>query len=158
MSYLVPQPLMCQASRLLRQGQRQPDTWFSPADFHRHLLYAQTFVQEAGVRMAAWQIPLGNTLMRSMNNTWGHFQDNRVQWLLMSRAHLQAYIDAGYVGFLFGGGANGTTCACDAQNDGTTNPPPINGNNRPSLSADDDGGLFRSLVRAYYQDPQPLPP
>src|SRR5436190_2149648 len=59
-----------------------PNTWMKPADFHRHLLYAQTFVRLAGVRIVAWQIPLGNTLMRAMNNTWDHFQDNRVQWLL----------------------------------------------------------------------------
>ena len=57
-------------------------TWFKPADFHRHLLYAQTFVRLTGLRMAAWQIPLGNTLMRAMDDTWGHYQDNRVQWLL----------------------------------------------------------------------------
>ena len=57
-------------------------TWFTPADFHRHLLYGATFVKLAGLRMAAWQIPLGNTLMSAMDNTWGHFQDNRVQWLL----------------------------------------------------------------------------
>jgi hypothetical protein len=127
-----------------------PNTWFQPADFHRHLLYGKTFVRLAGVRLAAWQIPLGNTLMRAMDDTWGHYQDNRVQWLAGSRSHLAAYVAAGYVGFLFGGGADGTTCACDAQGDGVTNPPPIDGNTRPSLTADDDGGLFRSLVRSYY--------
>jgi hypothetical protein len=101
--------------------------------------------------MAAWQIPLGNTLMRAMNNTWGHFQDNRVQWLLgaQGRAHLRAYARAGFVAFLFGGGADGTTCACDARHDGVTNPKPIGGNTRKSLSADDDGGYFRSRARAY---------
>ena len=75
-------------------------TWFMPADFHRHLLYGATFVKLAGLRMAAWQIPLGNTLMSAMDNTWGHFQDNRVQWLLGDggRAHLRAYVNAGYRG------------------------------------------------------------
>jgi len=132
-------------------------TWFTPADFHRHLLYGQTFVRLTGLRMVAWQIPLGNTLMRAMDDTWGHYQDNRVQWLLGARAHLRAYVAAGYVGFLFGGGADGTTCACDARHDGVTNPAPIDGNTRPSLSADDDGGLFRSLARAYYRTgAQPL--
>jgi hypothetical protein len=128
-------------------------TWFTPADFHRHLLYGATFVKLAGIRMVAWQIPLGNTLMSAMDDTWGHFQDNRVQWLLgdQSRAHLRAYEAAGYVGFLFGGGAGGTTCACDADKDGITNPAPIDGNTRPSLSADDDGGYFRAQARAYYK-------
>jgi hypothetical protein len=131
-----------------------PNTWFTPADFHRHLLYAQTFVQLAGVRMVAWQIPLGNTVMRAMDNTWDHFQDNRVQWLLgpSGRAHLRAYVAAGFVGFLFGRGADGATCACDAANDGVTNPAPINGNVRASLSADDDGGYFKAQARAYYRD------
>jgi hypothetical protein len=130
-----------------------PNTWFTPADFHRHLLYAQTFVRLTGVRMVAWQIPLGNTVMRAMNNTWDHFQDNRVEWLLgpASRAHLKAYAAAGFVGFMFGGGADGTTCACDAAKDGITNPDPVNGNTRPSLTADDDGGYFKAQARAYYR-------
>jgi len=132
--------------------QNNPKTWMKPADFRRHLLYAQTFVELAGVRMVAWQIPLGNTLMRAMNNTWDHFQDNRVQWLLGagSRARLRAYAAAGFAGFLFGRGADGATCACDAAKDGTTNPPPVNGNTRRSLSADDDGGYFKAQARAYY--------
>jgi hypothetical protein len=137
-----------------------PNTWFKPADFHRHLLYAQTFVRLAGVRMVAWQIPLGNTLMRAMNNTWDHFQDNRVQWLLGdgSRSRLRAYVAAGFVGFLFGRGADGATCACDAAKDGVTNPAPINGNSRPSLSADDDGGYFKAQARSYYRaGARPLP-
>jgi hypothetical protein len=133
--------------------QGNPKTWFKPADFARHLLYAKTFVQLAGVRMVAWQIPLGNTVMRAMNNTWDHFQDNRVQWLLGpgSRAHLQAYAAAGFAGFLFGRGADGATCACDAAKDGVTNPAPINGNTRPSVSADDDGGYFKQQAAAYYR-------
>jgi hypothetical protein len=133
--------------------QGNPRTWFTPADFHRHLLYGRTFVSLAGLRLAAWQIPLGNTVMRAMDNTWGHFQDNRVQWLLgaQGRTHLTAYATAGYVAFLFGGGADGTTCACDARHDGVTNPKPIDANTRPSLSADDDGGYFRAQTRAYYR-------
>ena len=54
------------------------------------------------------------------------------------------------IAYLFGGGAAGTTCACDARHDGITNPPAINGNTRRSLSADDDGGLFRELARRFY--------
>ena len=130
-----------------------PKTWFTAADFHRHLLYGATFVRLAGLRMVAWQIPLGNTVMRAMNDTWDHYQDNRVQWLLGegSRGHLRAYVAAGYAGFLFGRGADGATCACDAAGDGVTNPAPIDGNVRPSLSADDDGGYFKAQVLAYYR-------
>ena len=106
-----------------------------------------------GLRMVAWQIPLGNTVMRAMNNTWDHFQDNRVQWLLGpgGRAHLRAYAAAGFAGFLFGRGADGATCACDAAKDGVTNPAPINGNTQPSVSADDDGGYFKQQAAAYYR-------
>jgi hypothetical protein len=39
---------------------------------------------------------------------------------------------------------------CDSANDGVTDPPAINGNTRASLSADDDGGYFRSVAAAYY--------
>jgi hypothetical protein len=129
-----------------------PKTWFTPADFRRHLLYAQTFVRLAGVRMVGWQIPLGNTVMRAENNTWDHFQDNRVQWLLGagSRPRLAQYVAAGFAGFMFGRGADGNTCACDAAKDGVTNPAPINGNTRPSLSADDDGGYFKAQAQSYY--------
>jgi hypothetical protein len=128
-----------------------PNTWFEPADFARHLLYGKTFVAAAGVRLVAWQIPLGNSVMRAESNTWNHFQDNRVEWLLGSRAHLRAYAAAGYAAFMFGRGADGNTCACDAAGDGVTNPSPINGNTRSSLSADDDGGYFKAQARAYYR-------
>jgi hypothetical protein len=133
--------------------ENNPNTWFKPADFQRHLLYGATFVKLTGLRMVAWQIPLGNTIMRAEDDTSGHYQDNRVQWLLGTgnRAHLRAYVNAGYIGFLFGGGASGTTCACDADHDGITNPAPIDGNTKASLSADDDGGYFRAQVRAYYR-------
>ena len=132
------------------QQQGNANTWFTPADFHRHLLYGATFVQNAKLRMVAWQIPLGNTFL---DDTWTHYRDNRVQWLLGagSRAHLQAYVAAGYAGFLFGRGADGATCACDAAKDGITNPAPIDGNTRLSLSADDDGGYFKAQARAYYR-------
>jgi hypothetical protein len=64
--------------------------------------------------------------------------------------HLTEYVDAGVIAFLFGRGADGVTCACDANKDGVTNPPPINGNALESLSADDDGGFFRWKARDYY--------
>jgi hypothetical protein len=105
--------------------QGNPNTWFTPADFHRHLLYGQTFARLTRLRMVAWQIPLGNM---SLDDTWGHYRDNRVEWLLgpSARAHLRAYAAAGYVGFLFGGGADGTT------------------------SAQTDGGYFYAHAKAYY--------
>jgi len=106
-----------------------PRTWFTAADFHRHLLYGATFVKLTGLRMVAWQIPLGNL---TLDDTPSHYRDNRVEWLLGpgSRAHLKAYAAAGYAGFLFGGGAGGQT------------------------SAKTDGGYFNANARAYYRQGQ----
>ncbi|RLT27959.1 MAG: hypothetical protein DWI48_01770 [Chloroflexi bacterium] len=127
--------------------------WWREDDFRRHALFLKDFVARTNKRVVLWQIPLGNTRMRAMNNTWNHYQDNRVEWLLddPSRAHLNAYLEAGVVAFLFGRGADGATCACDADDDGITNPSPINGNDRASLNADDDGGFFRDRAAAYYR-------
>jgi len=127
-------------------------SWWDAGDYARNVRLLRGFSQGANQRIVQWQIPLGNTKMRAMNNTWGHYQDNHVEWLLddATRQHLQDYVDAGVVAFLFGGGAAGATCACDGQGDGITNPAPINGNTLVSLSADDDGGFFRQKAAAYY--------
>jgi hypothetical protein len=132
-------------------------SWWNAADFARNVHFLSTYSRAARQRIAMWQIPLGNREMRAENNTWGHFQDNRVEWLLgaHSARHLAAYRRAGVIAFLFGGGADGTTCACDAQHDGITNPPSIDGNDRASLNADDDGGLFRELARRFYRHARP---
>jgi hypothetical protein len=128
-------------------------SWWKPADFRRNVRYLGGYSRASGEPIAMWQIPLGNTEMRAEDNSWGHFQDNRVQWLLGrdSTRHLRQYRAAGVIAYLFGGGADGTTCACDGRHDGITDPPAINGNTRRSLSADDDGGLFKELARRFYK-------
>jgi len=151
-------------------------SWWDAEDFRRSVRFLKQFSAASRKRLVMWQIPLGNTRMRSQNNSWGHYQDNRVEWLLdePARTHLLAYRSAGVVAFLFGGGAGGVTCACNAANDGVTNPAAINGNataselaapgtapaqvNRGSVptlvtphAADDDGGFFRWRAWAYYQ-------
>lgn len=127
-------------------------SWFNANDFRRHARFMAGYTAGAGNRLVLWQIPLGNTKMRAVNNTRNHYQDNRVEWLLgdVTRANLGVYRDAGVVAFLFGRGSDGVTCACDANNDGMTNPTPINGNDMMSLTSDDDGGYFRSQARQYY--------
>jgi len=154
------------------------EAWWNADDFRRHARFISRFVATSGKRMVMWQIPLGNTRMRAMNNTWNHYQDNRVEWLLdePGRTHLTEYVNAGVIGFLFGRGADGVTCPCDAPHpnnqppDGVTNPLPINGNTVNSYSADDDGGFFQNHAAAYYtagamslpagtaQPPTPTPP
>jgi hypothetical protein len=128
-------------------------SWWNAADFRRDVRFDRVYSRRARQRIVKWQIPLGNTLMRAMDDTWGHYRDNRVQWLLGAGngKHLRAYAGAGVVALLFGGGADGTTCACDGRHDGVTNPAPKHGNTRASLSADDDGGYFKQRVRAYYR-------
>jgi len=126
--------------------------WWRPDDFNRHTQFLGRFARATQKRIVLWQIPFGNTKMRAMNNTRDHYQDNRVEWLLddPSGRRLQDYAQAGVIALLFGRGAAGTTCPCDAAGDGVTDPEPINGNDRWSLSADDDGGFFMEKARAYY--------
>ncbi len=142
-----------QFNRLIRgDGGR---SWWKDADFARFRRYAAGLTRATRLPLVVWQIPLGNTRMRAMNDTWGHYADNRVERLLGAgrapRRRLAAWRDAGIVALVFGGGADGTTCACDARGDGVTNPPALRGrgNTRRSLSADDDGGLFAERARAY---------
>jgi hypothetical protein len=135
-------------------------SWWDADDFTRHVRFISRLVDLTGRRVVVWQIPLGNTRMRAMDNTWNHYQDTRVEWLLddPSREHLQQYVQAGVIAFLFGRGADGATDSIDAAKDGITNPPPINGNDRPSLTASDDGGYFHERATAYYaQGPLTLP-
>jgi hypothetical protein len=151
--------------------------WMDSEDFRRLGRFLGRFSTVANKRIVMWQIPLGNTRMLSVNNTDGHYQDNRAEWFFdeAARTHLTAYRDAGVVAFLFGGGASGVTCACNAKGDGVTNPAAINGNtmaselasagtaptqvmrgSTPTLvtpyAADDDGGFFRWRAWKYYQD------
>jgi hypothetical protein len=136
------------------------NAWWTAGDFSRNQLFVGRFVSVAQKRVVFWQIPVGNTRMRAENNTWQHYQDNKVEWLLedAGRVNLNGYVQAGVVAFLFGRGADGPTCFCDAARDGVTNPAPINGNTRVSLNADDDGGFFREQAAHYYTvGPMPLP-
>ncbi|MCC7366121.1 MAG: hypothetical protein IT303_17280 [Dehalococcoidia bacterium] len=126
-------------------------SWWDAATFERHLAYLAALRRAVGRPLVLWQVPYGNTVMRAADNTWNHYQDNKVEVLLgePGYATLARYRDAGVVAVLFGRGADGATDASDASGDGVTNPEPIAGNTRPSLTADDDGGLFRELAAAY---------
>jgi hypothetical protein len=131
----------------------EPSPFWTAGDYARQVRFLGEVHAAVDLPIVLWQIPVGNTLYRAENDTVGHYQDNRVQWLLAagSRPHLRAYARAGVVALLFGSGVSGGTCACDAQHDGITNPAPIDGNDRPSIDADDDGGYLVSRVRAYYR-------
>lgn len=134
--------------------------WWDAADFARHTRYLGVVSSRTGKRIVLWQIPLGNRVMRAVNDTPYHYRDNRVEWLLGPRmdANLSAYERAGVIGLLFGAAQPTDTCACDAAGDGITNPAAIDGNRLMSLSADDDGGYFRRRALAFAAaGPRPLP-
>jgi hypothetical protein len=126
--------------------------WWNASDFPRYGRFIAGFVAGTGKRVVVWQIPMGNTVMRATNDTWGHYADNRPEWFLsdITDGHLASWRDDGVIGLLFGGGASGTTCACDATGDGVTNPAASGTHTRASLSADDDGGYLRDRIGAYY--------
>jgi hypothetical protein len=109
-----------------------PEAWWDGADRKRAVRFLNAYSHRARQRVAVWQIPLGNTML---DDTWGRYRDNHVQWLLgkHSRKHLRTLAKAGAVAFLFGGGADGTT------------------------SADTDGGYFRRRANHYYGKPLRLP-
>jgi hypothetical protein len=109
-----------------------PHTWWGPADFARHDRYIAGFTRRTHTAVVLWQLPLGNTML---NDTWAHYRDNRLQWWMddPSGRHLRATRNAGVIGLLFGGGADGTT------------------------SDRSDGGLFYRLARRFEADPLALP-
>jgi len=111
--------------------EHNPKTWWGPADFRRHDAYLSAFTQRTHTPVVLWQLPVGNT---TLDNTSGHYQDNRLQWWLddPSGAHLRATRNAGVVGLLFGGGADGTT------------------------TPQTDGGFFYRLARGYASHPLTL--
>ncbi|MGZ4169451.1 MAG: hypothetical protein ACXVFO_20835 [Solirubrobacteraceae bacterium] len=111
--------------------ENNPHTWWGPADFRRLDAYLAGFTRRTHTAVVLWQLPLGDT---RLNDTWGHYRDNRLQWWLddPSGAHLRASRNAGVVGLLFGGGATGTT------------------------SDQSDGGFFYRLARGYEAHPLSL--
>jgi hypothetical protein len=99
---------------------------WTAADFTRRDAYLRALRRGTGRPLVIWQIPLGNS---TLDQTWTHYRDNRVQYWLGSRAHLRALRAAGVVALMFGAGAEGCT------------------------TAQTDGGLFLRLARAYERAP-----
>jgi hypothetical protein len=122
-------------------------------NFNRLNAWADAFTSAAHKRLVIWQLPVGNTIMRTMNNTNYHYQDNRAQYWLQNyptNQTLEALAQSGVIGLLFGAGNSGTTQPYDAAGDGITNPAAINGNNTVSSFSDDDGGFLRQNTGNYY--------
>lgn len=132
-----------------------PNTWWDITNstypnFNRFHQFVVNITAFTGKRGMLWQVPLGNTLYRTMNNTDYHFQDNKAQYYLnSSNQHIQDAVNSGLIGIMFGSGGNTATIYTD-HSDGITNPAPINGNNLVSDYTDDDGGHIRVQAGAYY--------
>ena len=57
-----------------------------------------------GKRALMWQVPNGNQVYRSENNTSGHYQDNRAQFFLNAttgRQHMTQWANYGVLGVMF---------------------------------------------------------
>ena len=102
-------------------------SWWTNADYRRHVRFFERFVQVARRRVVLWQIPLGNS---KLDNRWKHYRDNKVERLLgdPKRTWLRRYARAGVIGLLFGAGAHGAT------------------------TDETDGGLFHRVANRYYRN------
>jgi hypothetical protein len=153
------------------QKNGSPERWWKPQDFDTFRRFIGRLSSELHQEVILWQIPNGNTLYRSCNNTRNHYQDNRPEYFLQSvveqgdTTRLEQYRQAGVVAFLFGAGQDDQTLHFDARKDGITNPAPIDNrkrnhtnhlNDREALNADDDGGFLRLGISTYYAN-GPLP-
>jgi hypothetical protein len=133
-------------------------------NFHRWESYVKAVTTVTGRKAIVWQVPIGNQLYKTMNNTYGHWQDNRVEYFF---GHVAELRDAGLVGMLFGTTQPDATNYWDAAADGVTNPAPICSSDGwssgkvvcstlDSPSADDDGTYLRLRIIDYYKAPLPL--
>lgn len=139
------------------QSQGDPNHWWDVnnttyPNFNRFHQFVAAITSATGKRGMLWQVPLGNTLYRSENNTKNHYQDNRVQYYLNGSGtqHIMDLANAGITGILFGAGEGQQTGYDDAAADGISNPAAINGNNLTATLSDDDGGYLRLQGQAYY--------
>ena len=130
-------------------------------NFTRWEQYLHAAITADGSRpMLLWQVPLGNQYFDTENNSTGHFQDNRAEYIF---GHVQELINIGVVGALFGAGNSGNTTYTDSNKDGITNPASYcttdgisSGqicNKHTSTVSDDDGGYVRMQGQAYYTHP-----
>jgi hypothetical protein len=133
-------------------------------NFRRWEQYLQaTSSADGGKSMLLWQVPVGNQYFATENNTNGHYQDNRAEYIF---SHVPELIQAGVVGAVFASGNAGNTTYTDSMKDGVTNPGSLctsDGtssaqicNNHTSTVSDDDGGFIRMSGQAYYQKPVSL--
>jgi hypothetical protein len=129
------------------------DTNVTYPNFNRMVQWMGSIVQQMQRRVMMWQVPNGNRVYRSENNTDGHWQDNRSEYFLnptTGRAHITEWANYGFLGMMYGAGVGSQSHYFDYRGDGITNPAPINGNNETAIYPDDDGGYLRINMGNYY--------
>ena len=109
------------------------------------IAWLREFNTVTGYPVVLEAVPLGNSVMKTMDNTPYHYTDGWIQWLFADEgANLRALHEAGLVGLQFGATSPPDgTCACDAAGDGVTNGAE---RGRGATSADDDGGYLAEQV------------
>ncbi|MES2266908.1 MAG: hypothetical protein V4520_09120 [Bacteroidota bacterium] len=117
------------------------------SDFDRFQRYLKKLNQETQRKIVLWQIPAGNSITKTCNNTAGHYKDNKAEYFLQpvldksENSRIAGYGQAGVIAFLFGRGASNCTSFMDSQHDGVTS---------AGETIDDDGGYLRKTIGAYY--------
>jgi hypothetical protein len=141
--------------KIAHAGQKEANAYWTERDFIEFRDWSGEIHRQTGLPLMAWQIPMGNTIMATCNNTEGHFMDNRVQYFLENyptNKHIAEFAAQGYIALLWGGGAGGCTDVRDGRKDGITNPKPIPHNSgEKAVYADDDGGYLRLRAANYYK-------
>ncbi|MFC5701652.1 hypothetical protein ACFPVX_10150 [Cohnella faecalis] len=141
-------------------------------NFHRWEQFVKAAVETTGKKAMIWQIPVGNQVYRAMDNTPGHYQDNKAEYFF---EHMQELVDIGIVGLMFGHGQPGSTSHYNRMDDNGGapasadyyNPDPltfsdgwgdgsVHTNDKEADSTDDDGGYLRMQATEYYKHPIPV--
>jgi hypothetical protein len=140
----------------------QPNAFWDSANvtfpnFHRWESYVAAAAGVVNRPVIIWQIPEGNQYFSTENNTYGHYQDNRVAYFM---SHIQELAGTGIIGLLFGAGNAGSTSHTDASGDGITTPTATCTSDGVSSGqvcashistvSDDDGGYLRLEAQQYY--------
>jgi hypothetical protein len=123
----------------------------APNSFSRILRYA-ALAGETARRIVLWQVPIGNQVYQTEDNTAGHYQDNKAQFIL---GQVADFARAGVVMALIGPGGGEGCHVTDERGDGVSNPAPGSSfqcdrcDKEKSEYADDDGGYLRIAVGQY---------
>jgi hypothetical protein len=156
--------------------------WWDPTNvtqptFDRYRDWVDALSGATSLRCMLWQMPIGNKVYKTLNNTHGHYQDNRAEYFLNptnGTANICDWAAHGVIGILWGRGSIipvgaaftvgtggpdywyiswGTDYSGGTQ-DNITNAGPTGVN---ATLADDDGGYLRSRLPSYFSAPCVLP-